>query len=155
LIDDGIHIIVEERDMLELNYGIGAQALAVQAYLEGNDGLEVSWSDEHKNFLANVQCAPWYNGRERGIVVYLRSMQADRQINFAVFEHRCSDQICVVMFEAITWNPPTIRDVPAEQYSEDYWVTKEFQWGHPADCADWIISRLTDFWIDCTQEQAA
>lgn len=129
------------------NFGINAQAMAVLAFLERYDGLECSWDRESGRYNANVQVAPWYNGRERGIVVYLHAMNSPAQINIAIFEHRNSDKICAALWEDsnCTLNPPTLNDMPEEVYNDGNW-TESWGYGEVADVAGWVYDQLDDFW---------
>lgn len=127
------------------------QAHGVLACLRRFDGLECSWSKETSRYLARPEVNPWFNGRERGYVVTLRSDDYSRQLHIAFFEHRNSDSICAVMFEAAGLiNPPTINDIPkSHPYYESKW---EYDFsvsvGKFIEMSDWIIDKLEDFWED-------
>lgn len=138
--------------MLNKNYGIGAQALAVQAYLNMFDGVEASWDKERKCYLAEPKVAPWYNGRERGIVVYMVDQQWQRQINIAIYEHRNTDQICALMFEAKTYgNPPTLADVPPGVYETKGDFTECWRYNEAYDAAEWVYEQLENFWVEAKE----
>jgi hypothetical protein len=133
--------------MIEKNFGIGAQAIAILAFLENRDGLECSWNGER--YCAMVRSAPWYNCRERGIVVYLQ--HRDRQINIAFFEHRVADRIYAALWESdSTINPPSLNDLPGETYNEGNW-TENWSHGEVSQAADWVYARLEEFWEDCEE----
>lgn len=127
---------------LDRNFGIGAQAKAVHAILEARDGLEPSWNEDCRRYMAYVQVAPWYNGRERGIVVYLR--EGLEQLNIAVYEARSSDEICVLHWERYTgMNPPTLNDFPYDCFEgfEDRW-----NYGQITEVAESVVEYLEAFW---------
>lgn len=134
--------------MIDVNFGINHQAMAVMQYMRMFSGIESSWSKENKAYMADVEVAPWYNGRERGVVFSLKDRSYRRQLNIAVFEHRNSDQICAVMFEAYTFNPPTLADVPAGVYESKGDVSKSFGFGRAADMAQWVYDQLEAFWVE-------
>lgn len=144
--------------MIEHNFGINWQAMAVLAELQSRDGLECSWDGERCR--ARVEHAPWYNGRERGVVFYMR--HRGRQINLAVFEHRVGDHICGAEWEGVTLNPPTLNDLPEGKFDGPpnmftagrQWTT-EFPYGSVAKAAQWVYDRLEAHWKDCEKSEAA
>jgi hypothetical protein len=133
--------------MLNKNYGIGAAALAVQSYLEARDGLDASWNSDKGRYEAEPRVAPWYNGRERGIVVYMTDRQYKEQINIAIYEHRNSDNICALVWIQNTGiNPPCLATLP-EMVLETKWdVDETWSYRDAVDAADWVVEKLNDFW---------
>ena len=130
--------------MIESNFGINWQALAVLANLQSRDGLECSW--DGSRCRARVESAPWYNGRERGVVFYMRH-PSGRQVNLAVFEHRVGDHICAAEWECLTLNPPTFNDLPEEFDGSDW--TMDWPHGSIVEAADWVYERLEAHWESC------
>lgn len=130
--------------MIDMNFGINPQAMAVMQYMRVFSGIEPSWSKETKSYRAEITVAPWYNGRERGVVFSLKDRSYRRQLNIAVFEHRNSDQICAVMFEAYTFDPPTLADASESKGN----VGKVFGHGRAADMAQWVYDQLEAFWVE-------
>ena len=126
--------------------GADFQAQAVLAYLRQGDGIEDSWSKEYKEYQADPQVNRWHNGREQGYVVSMRSEGYVKQINIAFFEHRNSDSICVLVFEAMTINPPTLDNIPEGVYKDKYDLTKSFSYGQALEASDWIREQLVLFW---------
>lgn len=128
--------------------GANYQARAVLAYLTKYSGIEESWSNEHKSYLAEPRVDRWHNCREQGYVITLKSETYSRQINIAFFEHRNSDEICAVEWEGRYLNPPTINDIPESHpyRNSKYAVTHRVSVGEAEAMADWIFQRLTDFW---------
>ncbi len=123
------------------------QAEAVLAYLSDSDGIDESWNDETKDYDAMPKVAEWHNGRERGFVITMRSGDHKRQINIAFFEHRNSDNICAVMWEQRTMNPPTIINAEFGDVYKDKWdVSKSVSVGECMEMADWIREQLIEFW---------
>jgi len=133
--------------MLNKNYGIGAAALAVQSYIEARDGVEGSWNSDKGRYEAEPRVAPWYNGRERGIVIYMKDKQYKEQINIAIYEHRNSDNICALMWVQNTViNPPCLATLP-EMVLETKWdVDKTWSYRDAVDAADWVVEELNKFW---------
>lgn len=136
--------------MIESNFGINWQALAVLANLQSRDGLESSWDGER--YAARVQAAPWYNGRERGVVFYLRH-DSGSQLNIAVFEHRVGEHMCAAEWDALTFNPPTLKDLPGK-FDGSNW-TEEWDYGSVVHVADWVYDRFEKFWVSRKKKVAS
>lgn len=133
--------------MLNKNYGIGAAALAVQAYIDSHDGVESSWNSEKRCYEAEPRVAPWYNGRERGIVIYMNSHNYKDQINIAVYEHRNSDNICALMWRQNTFlNPPSLAILPDHVFKDKWDVTKVWDYTGASEAASWVVEQLNQFW---------
>jgi hypothetical protein len=124
------------------------QANAVRAYLTGFDGVEESWSNENKRYMAEPVVNPWFNGRECGYVITMRSQSHDRQINIAFFTHRNSDNICAIVWEQITMNPPTIAtaDFGGKIYKDKWDVSLSLGHGKADEMASFIMDELSKFW---------
>jgi hypothetical protein len=140
--------------LVHSNFGIGSQSLAVMCYLNEYDGIESSWCLQNKKYLAQLEAAPWYNGRERGIVFYMRSADYANQLNIAVFEHRNSDSICALMWQGRTFNPPTLADVPEDVYKDKWDISHQMAYGEAAAMAQWIYNRCNDFWTEYCAKSA-
>ena len=130
--------------------GADAQSRAVLAYLSGHDGIECSWDNEGKRYLAAPEIARWHNCREEGYVVSMRGYAHQKQINIAFFEHRNSDDICAIKWNQVTINPPTIdtMDTKGTIYKDKYDLSHRETFGHPQEMADWIYNQLSLFWED-------
>lgn len=133
--------------MFEMINNVGAQANAVRAYLTTYSGVASSWSEEFKQYFAEPEINPWFNGRERGYVVTMRSDDYRNQINIAFYEHRNSDQICAIVWEQVTTNPPTIDTaVFGDVFKDKYDVSKTFEYGEAHKMADYVMGKLDNFW---------
>jgi hypothetical protein len=133
--------------MLNQNYGISAAALAVQAYIQAQDGVESSWNSELKRYDAEPRVAPWYNGRERGIVIYMTNRDYSDQINIAVYEHRNSDNICAVVWHQLTYiNPPCLATLPEDVFKHQWDVAESWSYYKAVDAAGWVVEQLDNFW---------
>lgn len=132
---------------LGLNYQAVGTALALRAY----DGVESSWNGERKAYDAELRFRPWYNGRETGVVVQMFphyvSNKTQRCVNYAIFEHRNSDHLCVWRWETdfprdnVTW-----QDIP-EGIAPDKW-THQFSvgYGEGVKLADMLIKDMNTTW---------
>jgi hypothetical protein len=135
--------------MLNKNYGIGAAALAVQAYIESYDGVESSWNNERHRYDAEPRVAPWYNGRERGIVIYMTGARHRNQINIAIYEHRNSDSICALMWRQDTFlNPPSLATLPEDVFKDKWDVTGTWGPDEAVTVARWAVDCLDNFWVE-------
>jgi hypothetical protein len=130
--------------LVDPNFDIGAQALAVMSYFNSHDGIEPSW--ENGRYRAEVKAAPWYNGRERGIVFYMRTASYKNQLNIAVYEHRNTDTICALRWQGNTFNPPTLADIPAGTYQDKWDTAKDFGYGQAQEMAQWLYNEFCNYW---------
>lgn len=128
--------------------GANAQARAVLAYLSNKEPFY--GMDELQKVICGPEVDRWHNCREQGYVVRIRSFDSKRQLNIAFFEHRNSDDICAVEFEALTLNPATIADIPEDcpYMKSKYNVSKSVEYGRVTEMADWIFERIKNFWED-------
>lgn len=132
-----------------LNDGAHAQAKAVLAYLGRGDGMEISWDKESGRYLADFGVARWYNGREQGYIVTLKSKNHKKQLNIAFFEHRNSDVIVAIRWEQYTVNFPTIETAKfGDVYKNKYDVSKEVENGQVLKMANWIEEQFQTFWLE-------
>lgn len=123
-----------------LNDGSNWQAKCVLAYL-GSMPID----DE----LTDLTCGRYENGREQGYVFSVR--RNDKQRNYAVYEHRNSDDLCVVVNDIPTFNTPPAK-VMYDSMENKYDVTKSFRCGEIMECGTWIYEDICD-WIDADKEE--
>lgn len=128
--------------------GADSQSRAVLAYLSNHDGIENSWCKERKDYLANPYIARFENCREQGYVITMRSKLRQEQINIIFFQHRNVDTVCVVKFEGVFLNSPTINNIPdTHPWMSDKWeVDFKADYGQELKVADYIYGELEDFW---------
>lgn len=132
-----------------LQDGADPQAKAVLAFLSSGDGIEASWDDEQKRYLAEPKVARWENCREQGYIISLNSRNWDQQINIAFFEHRNSDQIHAIKWEQKSINPITIETAEfGDIYKNKYDTSFSVDYGCITEMADWIKKQLTYFWLE-------
>lgn len=110
-----------------LNDGADWQARAVLARL-GVLGIP-------ENVDLNV--SRYQNGREQGYIFTARVKHTERQRNYAVYEHRNSDGLCVVVNDTHTFGEPDSAII--YNGMEDKWdTTKDFSCGQIIECSEWI-----------------
>lgn len=132
-----------------LQDGANGQARAVLMYLQYvmGSGIEESWSDEHKCYMARPEVARWENCREQGYVVSLRSKDYRRQLNIAFFEHRNSDNIGALKWEQHSLNSVNIDTAEfGDVYKSKWDISKSVDYGEIAAMAEWIKEELANFW---------
>ena len=135
--------------MIDHTMRIHPSARAVAALLDNHDGIEASWDDKNKHYRAVIEMAPWYNGRERGLVFVLRDddWKIRETVVAVVFEHRNSDKICVLHWEHEHnyLNPPTLDDVPKGIYKDKYDVSASFAHDEHEKAATYIYDLFNKF----------
>ena len=127
-----------------LNDGANWQAQAVLAYLKNQYFylLQGTWNNELRLNEADFYVGRYENCREQGYVFSVRYMSEQR--NYAVYEHRNSDSLCVVVFDKPTINTPSLDDVIANM-KDKYDTTKDFKCGEIVACGDYILEDAKNF----------
>lgn len=122
-----------------LGDGANWQAQCVLAYLRAHKDWVVSgtWDELYREYEAYVEVGRYENCREQGYVFSVR--YKNKQINYAVYEHRNSDRLIVVRFEANTINTPTNDMVLKAMGGSKRNYTKAFSYGEIIACGNWII----------------
>lgn len=133
--------------LVDFTFNINHQALAVGHLLNGWDGIESSW--DGNRYRARIETAPWYNGRERGLVMVLRddAWKCKKVCVAVVYEHRNSDSVCVVNWEAERGylNPPTLEDTPDGVYKDKWDTSASFKYPGCQQAADYIYDVFEKF----------
>lgn len=129
------------------------QAKAVLAYLQGN--LYRLTDDKYHNYHIDVEVGRYENCREQGYVFSLkfwgRNSETNKfghyQRNYAVYEHRNSDTICVLISNTFTINTPGIdemwKDKGENPKSRDY--DAGFEYDEITKCGEYIIQDMDEF----------
>lgn len=125
--------------------GANWQAQSVLAYLRvtKNNAINKTWNKEYHRYDAEVNVGRYENCREQG---YIFSVQYNgKQRNYAVYEHRNSDQLCVVVFDAISNYTPR-KELVWDAMGDNKWnFTKSFGYGEIVSCGDYIIEDIKEF----------
>ena len=131
----------------------GWQARAVLAYLQGN--ISRLTGDKYYSRNVDTLVGRYENCREQGYVFTLRFWGEDPetkkrksyQRNYAVYQHRNSDQIIVLISNVHTLNTPGIdemwHDKGENPRSSQY--DQAFQWDAITQCAEWILDDMDEF----------
>lgn len=131
--------------------GANWQAQAVLAYLRvTKDGaINETWNKEFHKYDASVVVGRYENCREHGYIFSV--MYKGEQRNYCVYEHRNSDQLCVVVFDAISNGTPS-KELVWDAMGDNKWnFTKAFDYGEIVPCGDYIFYDIKEF-INKVQE---
>ena len=125
-----------------MNDGANWQAQAVLAYLRGNyyKAIESTFDNAFRDYRADVKVGRFENCREQGYV-FMLNYDYTRIANYAVYEHRNSDKICVVINDKFTINTPVWEDMFGDRGS-GYDIDIEFSYGEIRECGEWIIKDM-------------
>lgn len=125
--------------------GANWQAQSVLAYMRvtKNNAIDKTWNKEYHRYDAEVNVGRYENCREQG---YIFSVQyKSEQRNYCVYEHRNSDQLCVVVFDALTTDTPK-KELVWDAMGDSKWnFTKSFGFGEIVSCGDYIIEDMKEF----------
>lgn len=137
-----------------MNDGANWQAQAVLAYLRVTKGnaIDKTWNKEFHKYDASVEVGRHENCREQGYIFSVRYKCEQR--NYCVYEHRNSDDLCVVVFDSVTFNTPTLKMVCDAMGDSKWNYTKAFPCGQIMDCGDYILNDMKK-WIDGLIENKA
>lgn len=125
--------------------GANWQAQSVLAYLRvtKNDAINKTWNKKFLKYDASVEVGRYENCREQGYIFSV--LYNGEQRNYCVYEHRNSDDLCVVVFDAATINTPT-NDMVCEAMGDSKWnYMKAFGFGEIVSCGDYIIEDMKEF----------
>jgi hypothetical protein len=125
--------------------GANWQAQAVLAYLRAtkSDTINETWNKEYHCYDAEVYVGRYENCREQGYIFSVR--YNGKQRNYCVYEHRNSDQICVVVFDALTTDTPQ-KELVWNAMGDNKWnFTKSFGFGEIVSCGDYIVEDIKEF----------
>ena len=127
-----------------LDDGANWQAQSVLAYLRSMYGWVVNktYNKEGNYNEATFTVGRYENCREQGYVFSLR--YKNKQRNYAVYEHRNSDNLVVVVFDRLTINTPSGEGVWGIM-KDKYDYTKAFSCGQIVECGDYIIEDAQNF----------
>ena len=127
--------------------GANSQAAAVLAYVRemSNTAVDKTWDQENKRPIARIYAGRYENCREQGYVISICYKRNQR--NYAVYEHRNSDEICVLISNKVTLNTPGIAEVWADKgpNATKYDVDKYFEYGDILGCGEWIIKDIESY----------
>jgi len=122
-----------------LNDGANYKAQAILAIVRGYREEIADAATEPKDVMINV--GRFENCREQGYVFMLWYKWQFIK-NYAVYEHRNSDAICVLISDKQTTNTPNANDMFGERGKWD--VDKSFPYNGIVEAADYLIGQMKD-----------
>lgn len=128
-----------------MNDGADWQAQSVLAYLRSMkvNAVEKSWNKEFHKYDASIEVGRYENCREQGYIFSVH--YKGKQRNYCVYEHRNSDDICVVVFDGVTINTPTLKMVCDAMEDNKWNYTKAFPCGQIMECGNYILDDMNKF----------
>lgn len=135
------------------NDGANWQAKIILAYMQmmHYQVLDLAWDKERHKSTASMYVGRYENCREQGYVFSL--LYRGNQRHYAVYEHRNSDTICVLISNKATMNTPDVTTMWANKPENctkwDY--DKGFDCGEFKECTCFIIddmSKILKEWIE-------
>ena len=139
-----------------MNDGANWQSQAVLAYVRAyvyqiEDTLEYGKHKGVFNYFSS-RVGRYENCREQGYVFSIQVGMNER--HYAVYEHRNSDNLIVLISEGLNLNTPSVdfmwKDKGENASKYDY--DKEFPYGDIVRCGGWIIDDMLS-WIDKLVEE--
>lgn len=133
--------------LVDLNFGLSAQAFCVLRLLAEVDESEVAeWDDEMHHALIDTNTRPWYNGREKGFYVEVShpilSRKGGNYLHICFAEHRVTDDVIVHHWVGEKFDGNIyVGGVPDEAYLNG----KAFKRGEFNDVVDHIKHAMRTF----------
>jgi len=132
-----------------LNDGANWQAQMVLAYVRAyaTYAVEKSYDDKIREYRINIHVGRYENCREQGYVFSIDAISHSKYVqkNYAVYEHRNSDALCVLISTKKTFgNTPSINEMWADKpkNTSKYDVDKTFSCGNALACGEFIIDDI-------------
>ena len=132
------------------NDGANWQAQAVLAYLrwDNSEILLKTWSDNYHRYMATLKVERYENGREQGYVFTIE--YNGNQRHYAVYEHRNSDALIVLIANGFSMNTPNVDFMWKEHADENghtskYDYDKSFGWAEITKCCDFLEEDMKHF----------
>ena len=135
-----------------LNDGAAWQAQMVLAYVRAHylNVVEQTWSEKYHLHEVEISVGRYENCREQGYCFTIRIpdfMALDKQFHekhWAVYEHRNSDNICVISSETHSINTPRWEQMfGADKGKYDY--DKGFRYNEAFACGEYIIKEMEKY----------
>lgn len=136
--------------------GAGMQAQIIAIIIREQKGrvLDLVWDSDWKDYRGRIAIGRFENCREQGYVVSLNDYRGNQR-NYAFYEHRNSDNICVLVRDGVTINTPSL-DYMWEGKKDKWDVDKSFSYGEWEKCADWILEDMKsnlEGWIEKRKQE--
>lgn len=133
-----------------LNDGANWQAQSVLGYLRSikESIVDKTWSDSAKRYEALIYVGRYENCREQGYVFTIS--YKSKYKHYAVYEHRNSDNLIVLINEGFSMNTPSVDFMWEGHMNENGETTKwdydkDFGFGEIIQCGDFIAEDMKSF----------
>ena len=137
--------------------GANWQAQAVLAFIRSHTmmAVEKTYNKLNNRYDVDIQVGRYENCREQGYVFTINFVGEDKetgkrhfyQRNYAVYEHRNTDRLCVLISNTGTINTPGIdemwKDKGENPRSCDY--DEDFDYGQIVECGRYILTDMANF----------
>lgn len=130
-----------------LRDGANWQAQAVLAYMRTQIFRVEEELTKLKPSFAMLKVGRYENNREQG---YVFTIEVDgKQRHYAVYEHRNSDYICVLISNKMTANTPNVDDMWSDkgENASKYDYDRGFHFGEIVNCGNYIIEDMIE-WVE-------
>jgi len=133
-----------------MNDGANWQAQAVLAYIRS---LTFRVREATHNLITEpeIEVGRYENCREQGYVFRLR-IGGEILMNYAVYEHRNSDELIVLKSDRNTMNTPSVDEMWNGRKSK-YDYDKDFGCGQIIDCGEYILDDMENLVRDFVQKR--
>ena len=132
------------------NDGACPEAIAVLGLMkaEANYILDDTWNFSRRQYDAELLVGRYENCREQGYVFTIRYKGLQR--NYAVYQHRNSDALCVLISNVYTIGTPNVKEMWADkgENATKYDVDAQFGYAKVEDCANFIEKDMLNFLKD-------
>ena len=138
-----------------LRDGANWQAQAVLAYLRTQVFRVEEELTKVKPSFARLKVGRYENNREQG---YVFTIEVDgKQRNYAVYEHRNSDYICVLISNKVTMNTPNVDDMWSDkgENASKYDYDRGFHFGEIVNCGNYIVEDMIEWVENFIEEKVA
>lgn len=127
-----------------MNDGANWQAQVILIYMRHHEDLilEDTYNKDIHCYEASLNVGRYENCREQGYIFSLR--YKGRQRNYAVYEHRNTDNLCIVANNIETIYTPSAATI-YENMRDKYDTTVNFDYCDFEECSNWLIEDMRKF----------
>jgi hypothetical protein len=134
--------------------GADWQAQAVLAYMRGHI-FQVEDEVKKKDNWGMSYVGRYENCREQGYVFSIKVGLEQR--HYAVYEHRNSDRICVLISDGVCMDTPNVEFMWKDrgENATKYDYNKDFRCGEIMECGEWIIDDMLKWVGEINKERTS
>ena len=134
--------------------GANWQAQAVLAYMRGHI-FQVEDEVKKKDNWGMSYVGRYENCREQGYVFSIKVGLEQR--HYAVYEHRNSDEICVLISDGVCMDTPNVEFMWKDrgENATKYDYNMGFRYGEIMECGEWIIDDMLKWVGEINKERTS